>query len=311
MAAPPSPHVYRTEGSQRRSTTATLPPQEVPFTESVPDDLQCGICFSAAMDPVVTEDCGHLFCRECILAALERKKECPIDRSPLTINDVRKDVRTLRKIHSLAVHCHNKSSGCVWSGAFSDLERHSERCDFATVKCPFAVHGCDAVVSRKTLQEHMAASSNAHLLLMCSVTARLAEENTSIQQELDILQREDMRFIWVITNFDAKRGPVYSRKFSARGLMWYLGVDFEGPEKHAGVYLFAEGHQRRVDFKLILFNQDAARDKVHVVNDWASDYKGKGWGPLKFIDRSQLLTSGFVVNGCVRIGVEIDGEPFE
>ena len=62
------------------------------------------------------------------------------------------------------------------------------------------------------------------------------------------------RFIWVIPNFESKRGPVYSRKFTAKTLQWYLGVDFEGPDQHAGVYLFAEGHSRRVDFKLILFN---------------------------------------------------------
>jgi len=304
--------------ASRRSYRPTSEPRvlspssaDIPFVDAVPDDLQCGICFSAAIDPVVTEDCGHLFCRECILTALERKKECPIDRLPLTVTDIRKDVRTLRRIHSLTVYCVNKKQNCTWSGAYSDLDRHVERCEFATVKCPFSVHGCDVVVSRKTLPEHMATGTNSHLMLLCAVTARLLDENTALQQELDILQRDDMRFIWVITNFEAKRGPVYSRKFSGRGTMWYLGVDFEGPEQHAGVYLFAEGHQKRVDFKLILFNQDPTKDKVHIVNDWAADYKGKGWGPLKFINRSNLGNSGFIVNGCVRIGVEIETDPFE
>lgn len=316
-ASPSSPSAntftQRDGGSMRRATSveARGPPQEVPFVDSVPDDLQCGICFSAAVDPVVTEECGHLFCRECIQTALERKKECPIDRLPLTMNDVRKDIRALRKIQSLTVQCYNNKAGCSWVGAYSDLDRHADRCELATVKCPFSVHGCEAIVSRKTLPEHMSTNMNAHLLLVCQVTTRLADENVMLQQELDILQREDMRFVWIITNFEAKRGPVYSRKFVARGLQWYLGIDFEGPEKHAGVYLFAEGHAKRVDFKLILFNADAARDKVHIVNDWAADYKGKGWGPLKFIDRSNLGSSGFIVSGCVRIGVEIDADPFE
>jgi hypothetical protein len=311
---PHSPYPARDGGSLRRSHTHESRPTftgEIPFVDSVPDDLQCGICFCAAVEPVVTEECGHLFCRDCIMTALERKKECPIDRLALTQNDVRKDIRAARKIQALTVQCYNQKAGCTWMGVYSDLDRHAERCELASVKCPFSVHGCDAVVSRKTLPDHMSSSMNAHLLLLCQVTSRLADENVMLQQELDILQREDMRFIWVITNFESKRGPVYSRKFIARGLQWYLGIDFEGPEKHAGVYLFAESHTKRVDFKLILFNTDAARDKVHIVNDWAADYKGKGWGPLKFIDRSNLASSGFISAGCVRIGVEIDAEPFE
>jgi hypothetical protein len=297
-------------GSSRRAVTHDVT-VEVPFVDAVPDDLQCGICFGAALDPAVTEDCGHLFCRECILTALDRKKECPIDRLPLTPNDIRKDIRSMRRIHSLSVTCYNMKQGCAWSGCYSDLERHAERCEHATVKCPFNVHGCETVVSRKTLQAHLAADANAHMMLLCAVTARLADENVALQQELAIVQRDDVRFIWVITNFETKRGPVYSAKFCGRGVMWYLGVDFEAPELHAGVYLFAEGHQKRVEFKLILFNQDAARDKVHSVNDWSADYRGKGWGPLKFIDRSNLASSGFVVQGCVRIGVEIDSDAFE
>lgn len=132
-----------------------------------------------------------------------------------------------------------------------------------------------------------------------------------ITQELELLHREDYRFVWIVPNFETKKGPLYSRKFLAKGLMWYLGVDFEGPDQHAGVYLFAEGHSKRVDFKLVLYNSDPGKDKIHIVNDWAPDYKGKGWGPLKFVDRANLSGTGFIVNGCVRIGAEIESEPFD
>ena len=308
MAHRPDASTTPTRASILSSTTTLA---DIPFVESVSEDLQCGICYSAAMDPVVTEECGHLFCRECLTTALERKKECPIDRIPLTLNDIRKDVRTARRINALSVHCIHRKHSCPWTGSLSDLDRHIDKCEYATVKCPFSCHGCEAVLSRKTLSQHIETSVNAHILLLCSATARLQEENMALTQQVDILQRDDLRFTWVITNFDGKRGPVYSRKFSGRGAMWYLGVDFEGPEQHAGVYLFAEGHQKRVDFKLILFNQDPPKDKIHIVNDWAADYKGKGWGPLKFINRSNLANSGFVVNGCVRIGVEIETDPFD
>ena len=39
--------------------------------------------------------------------------------------------------------------------------------------------------------------------------------------------------------------------------------------------------------------------------------QGKGWGPLKFIDRPNLSGTGFLVNGCVRLAVEVEGYPFD
>eukprot|EP00993_Chasmostoma_nieuportense_P002581 NODE_3364_length_981_cov_52.450820_g3218_i0.p1 GENE.NODE_3364_length_981_cov_52.450820_g3218_i0~~NODE_3364_length_981_cov_52.450820_g3218_i0.p1 ORF type:complete len:308 (-),score=86.44 NODE_3364_length_981_cov_52.450820_g3218_i0:35-958(-) len=284
---------------------------DVPFVDTIPEDLQCGICLTAAKDAVVTEECGHLFCKQCISTALERKKECPVDRTPLTVDQIRKDVRTQRKIQALSVFCWNRKGGCSWRGCLSDLEKHGDKCEFASVKCPFMAHGCDSVITRKTLTDHIQHNVTGHLLQLCTSLSKLQEENIALQQELDIIQRSDERFIWVIPNFENKRGPVYSRKFMAKTLQWYLGVDFEGPDQHAGVYLFAEGHNRRVDFKLILFNLEPAKDKIHTVNDWSNEFKGKGWGPLKFINRTNLEETGFLVNNCVRIGVEIESDPFE
>ncbi|KAJ9462979.1 hypothetical protein DIPPA_22526 [Diplonema papillatum] len=285
---------------------------DIPFCDPVPEDLQCGICMGPCNDPCVTEECGHLFCRGCIHMALERKKDCPICRIPLTVDQVRKDVRTQRKITSLNVHCkYRRSSGCSWRGVLSDYERHAEKCDHALVSCPFAMHGCEANVTRRSLPEHLQTEITSHLLLANTAILRLQEEQLTLQQELEIHQRCDQRFIWVIPNFVLKKAPVYSRKFSAKRHTWYLGVDFEGPDQHAGVYLFAEGHSKRVDFKLILFNQDPRKDKKHSVNDWTVEYKGKGWGPLKFIDRANLSGTGYLVNGCVRIAAEIEGEPFD
>lgn len=284
---------------------------EVIFCDPVSEDLQCQICLGPAIEAVVTEECGHLFCRECIVMAMERKKECPVDRLPLTFSELRKDVRTQRKIMSLTTSCINKRSGCMWQGEFSDLDKHVEKCEFAMVKCPFAQHGCDASLTRKTMAEHIASSTPQHVLQLCHALNKLQEENVALQQEMELLHREELRFVWAIPSFEQKKGPLYSRKFFAKGYLWYVGVDFEGPDQHAGVYLFAEGHTKRVDFKLILFNQDPSKDKVHMVNDWSHEYKGKGWGPLKFIDRATIASTGFLVNGCVRIGTDIEGEPFD
>ena len=50
----------RRGGERDRDNNST---SDVPFCDPVPEDFQCGICFTAARDAVVTEECGHLFCR--------------------------------------------------------------------------------------------------------------------------------------------------------------------------------------------------------------------------------------------------------
>lgn len=297
---------YRTEQA-KPSPFQTL---EVLFADTCPEDLQCQICMSVARDPVVTEDCGHLYCRSCIMLALERKHECPFDRQPLVAEQLRRDVRSHRRIQSLSCFCFYHHQGCIWRGEYSDLEVHADKCDFAPVECPFAPHGCTETLTRSTMLEHINMKVAHHLALVSQALVTMSDENMVLQQELELSRRED-RFVWVIPRFESKQGPLYSRKFFAKGLMWYIGVDFESPDEHAGVYLFADGHSKRVDFKLILYHVDPTKDKVHEVNDWSLDYKGKGWGPLKFIDRSRSAQAGFLVNGCMRIGAEIDGTPFD
>lgn len=294
----------------KRDDVHAEPLLEPLFVEPCPDDLQCQICFSVARDPMVTEDCGHLFCKSCIVLAMERKKECPLDRSPLTVAQLRKDIRSHRRIITLPCYCYHKANGCEWKGDYGDLETHIEKCDYVPVECTFSPHGCEVMVTKKTLTDHIANNVAMHLNLVCGSLTTVMEENAALQQELELYQRED-RFVWVIPRFEQKQGPLYSRKFCAKGLFWYIGVDFESPDEFAGVYLFAEGHTKRVDFKLILYNQDPAKDKIHQVNDWSLDYKGKGWGPLKFIDRASSVQAGYLVNGCIRIGADIDGEPFD
>ncbi|CBZ23651.1 hypothetical protein, unknown function [Leishmania mexicana MHOM/GT/2001/U1103] len=118
------------------------------------------------------------------------------------------------------------------------------------------------------------------------------------------------RFVWVITEMASRQAPCYSRSFTSHGLPWYVGIDTTASREQCGVYLFTEGHEHRVDFRVILYHEDPARDVVHVVRDWQDDYIGKGWGPLRFINRFTLEQDGFLVNGCLRVGIEVLSGPY-
>jgi SNF2 family DNA or RNA helicase len=63
-----------------------------PVVPNLPED-SCPICMGD-FDNIVVTDCGHYFCKECIMNALNvTKKMCPMCRAPLTM----KDIYTMKK----------------------------------------------------------------------------------------------------------------------------------------------------------------------------------------------------------------------
>ncbi|KAG5510900.1 hypothetical protein JKF63_06401 [Porcisia hertigi] len=118
------------------------------------------------------------------------------------------------------------------------------------------------------------------------------------------------RFVWVITHVTSLQAPCYSRPFASHGLLWYVGIDATATWDQSGVYLFPMGHEHRVNFRVILYHEDPARDVLHDVQDWQEDYIGKGWGPLRFINRFKLEQEGFLVRDCLRVGIEVLSGPY-
>eukprot|EP00941_MAST-03F_sp_MAST-3F-sp1_P006349 g6349.t1 len=79
---------------------------------SEPDkELECPICLCVVKNAVVTENCGHLFCSECVHNLIQRRLEssspskCPSCRLPLQEENVRKDLRARRTVQNFTVYC--------------------------------------------------------------------------------------------------------------------------------------------------------------------------------------------------------------
>eukprot|EP00672_Neobodo_designis_P016607 CAMPEP_0174832042 /NCGR_PEP_ID=MMETSP1114-20130205/3454_1 /TAXON_ID=312471 /ORGANISM="Neobodo designis, Strain CCAP 1951/1" /LENGTH=274 /DNA_ID=CAMNT_0016065893 /DNA_START=66 /DNA_END=890 /DNA_ORIENTATION=- len=268
---------------------------EVPdFVHGVPDELQCGICHDVVDVPFVTEVCGHLYCHDCILAALDRKKECPLCRKPLTRDGIRKDVRVQRQVQSLPVKCRNAEHGCEETCALSDLDGHMERCAYSEATCPLSVYGCDAVVCGNALPAHLSE---------CPVTLRLSQGDAALKRELAIRQRPGGQFIWPIKDFQSRREVSSSPDFTAHGFKWRLRHE---PQR-AALFVVPVDHNKRAYFTLTLFNADQQRDFVRFDDTWPVGMPVKGFGFEQFITAKRLQDPGFVVNGCVTVGVVIHG----
>ena len=83
--------------------------------EDVPHDLMCSICLGVVADQSSETPCGHLFCTECIRSSLRRNPQCPLDKKPLQVGQLR------------SIREHNLPIRRIWGGI--------------KVKCRFAEHG--------------------------------------------------------------------------------------------------------------------------------------------------------------------------
>lgn len=72
------------EITQGREATTTLEPQITATKEPI---FSCAVC----MGPLVEETstlCGHIFCKRCIVTAIQFQNKCPTCRQNLTINSI-------------------------------------------------------------------------------------------------------------------------------------------------------------------------------------------------------------------------------
>lgn len=63
------------------------------------EDLECKICYDVLYQPVTTA-CGHAFCRECLLRALDYKPECPCCRRTLNCG-VQRNTKVTRVVKEI------------------------------------------------------------------------------------------------------------------------------------------------------------------------------------------------------------------
>mmetsp|Transcript_46460 Transcript_46460/g.97634 ORF Transcript_46460/g.97634 Transcript_46460/m.97634 type:complete len:243 (+) Transcript_46460:191-919(+) len=99
--------------------------------EQLPEDLICSICMALPTHPLITP-CDHIFCIECIHQALEMSNQCPIDRKPCTIPQLKPLQGCLSRIWgSTQVKCGNHQGGCAWTGSIGDYANHLDQCTSA------------------------------------------------------------------------------------------------------------------------------------------------------------------------------------
>ncbi|KAL4225683.1 TNF receptor-associated factor 6 [Mactra antiquata] len=148
------------------------------------EKFDCPICLLVLREPMQTE-CGHRFCRGCILKWLrESKSICPIDNQPLDERQLFKDNWARREILGLSVKCPNHEKGCDQITTLNQLKSHLELCLYSLTSCP---NRCANILYRGQLSQHLLRECQKRLV-KCShcqsdVVAELLKEHDAVCPE--------------------------------------------------------------------------------------------------------------------------------
>lgn len=153
-------------------------------------NLICCICHTPYVEPATARTCTHTFCRQCILRALSHSPHCPIDRSPLSINDLTPAGHALRSlVNELSVGCSNKSEGCEHRCERQLLDNHLRNsCPFTLVPCPSSQ--CQERLFRKDVKA-LGNSECIHVNVECDGCSALVQRST-LSMHLQECPRQDM-----------------------------------------------------------------------------------------------------------------------
>jgi len=163
-----------------------------------PDWSICSVCNEVFKQPVVTPECGHTYCLQCIEQVSNSKsKECPLCRkaflTDLNIKELSPNLQLVHVIDTLKVRCRwgmkisdngqwiPDPDGCPEITEWQNLFAHDEVCGFVPVSCLYK--NCSLLVQRRNLEQHQSICEERHISCdLCNVT--YAFKNTSEHKKL-------------------------------------------------------------------------------------------------------------------------------
>lgn len=149
--------------------------------------LYCVICRDIFDDPVRLQ-CGHTFCKRCIVEWAKMKSGCPICRSYFDVNEMQRDLVGFNMVNELEVYCCN--AGCPWKSSLQNLKEHLKQCYFDPKRIPECIRSIiskDEKVKKKkdnTKVDNDIKSSNEDMEENVSINSVNFNTNVSLKARL-------------------------------------------------------------------------------------------------------------------------------
>lgn len=155
------------------------------YTSTAPSSLDCPICRSPLVDPVLTP-CDHIFCSVCLQTALQRTLSCPVCRqgfdAALKLSPAPRLIQQMAD--DLEVACSHSSIGCTFVGPRHLLKVHLlHDCQLREVGCPCSRQGCGTIIRKRDLAAHLEACSFGLVPcpMSCGAQVRRGELETHLE----------------------------------------------------------------------------------------------------------------------------------
>lgn len=96
------------------------------------EHLTCSICMNLFNKPYSSE-CGHIFCKSCVLNWAKTSKSCPVCRNP--ISRISRAIVIENILDDMQVFCIYDEFGCPWEGKKKELQKHLDSCPLEYIRC--------------------------------------------------------------------------------------------------------------------------------------------------------------------------------
>jgi len=156
------------------------------------NDFLCTICYRLPYPDKAVEEvkCGHIFCEGCLKEWTKIKQICPHCNS--TINDSQRPLKDGNKIAyrilmELMVNC---PTGCSWSGAWNELDKHLANCEKSVAPCKYAYIGCLFEGELAERKEHETLKDKHHLEL---AEVHIEKLNKMLEEEKKQKEEEEKK----------------------------------------------------------------------------------------------------------------------
>lgn len=164
------------------------------FQGDVDEELLCPICSGVLDEPLQAPQCEHAFCTDCINQWLTRQPTCPVDRNPITFNQLKPVPRILRNLLSrLVINCDNVTFGCTQTVKLDVLSTHLQECEYNPKKPVHCEQGCGLIIPKDELKDHNCVRELRALVQqqqhkITDISTELAEHKLILQEQKRELQ---------------------------------------------------------------------------------------------------------------------------
>ena len=167
------------------------------FVEPPPKQLQseCPICLEILCEPHLISCCGHSFCAACIECVKKDGKPCPFCNEPTFTTMANKGLK--RMLDEIRIYCPHRLGGCKWVGKLGKRHEHLDSdpqlqccCPCVVVRCELHHVGCEVILPRKDMADHMKNHSIVHISLLSKRLLEREEQMIKQSQELTKVARE-------------------------------------------------------------------------------------------------------------------------